>query len=108
HVLTALKAGRSDHFRQSLRVSAQTFDTLVAARENDPIFFNNSTHPQPLPVDQQVAAALYRFGHDGDAASIQAVANWAGLGKGTADLITCRMMTAVLCPGFMQAAVRIP
>ncbi|KAJ7346272.1 hypothetical protein DFH08DRAFT_701535 [Mycena albidolilacea] len=107
HVLTALKAGRADHFRQSLRVSPLTFDKLVSALEDDPIFFNNSNSPQ-LPVDEQVAVALYRFGHDGNAASMQAVANWAGLGKGTVHLITRRVMTAVLRPGFMQEAVRMP
>ncbi|KAJ7125825.1 hypothetical protein C8R43DRAFT_898044, partial [Mycena crocata] len=96
-----------DHFRQELRVSPVTFDALVAALGNDSIFFNNSNHPQ-LPVDQQLAVALYRFGHDGNAASIQGVANWAGLGKGTVHLITRRVMTAVLCPGFMQSAVHMP
>ncbi|KAJ7698402.1 hypothetical protein B0H17DRAFT_927654 [Mycena rosella] len=107
HVLTALKLGRADHFRQALRVTPRTFDALVAALEDDPIFFNNSNHPQ-LPVDQQLAVALYRFGHDGNAASVQSVANWAGLGKGTVHLITRRVMTAVLRPGFMQSAVRMP
>ncbi|KAF7368124.1 DDE Tnp4 domain-containing protein [Mycena sanguinolenta] len=107
HVLTALKNGRPDHFRQNLRVSPLTFDTLVKALEDDPIFFNNSNQPQ-LPVEHQVAVALYRFGHDGNAASLQAVANWAGLGKGTVHLATRRVMTAVLRPGFMQKAVRLP
>ncbi|KAJ7101260.1 hypothetical protein B0H15DRAFT_769697 [Mycena belliarum] len=107
HVLTALKAGRPDHFRQNLRVSPRTFDKLVAALEDDPVFFNNSNHPQ-LPVEQQIAVALYRFGHDGNAASMQAVANWAGLGKGTIHLITRRIMTAVLRPDFMQQAVHLP
>ncbi|KAJ7159347.1 hypothetical protein C8R43DRAFT_881893 [Mycena crocata] len=107
HVLMALKNGRPDHFRENLRVSPLTFDALVAALENDPIFSNNSNHPQ-LPVEQQVAVALFRFGHDGNAASLQAVANWAGLGKGTVHLITRRVMTAVLRPGFMQCAVRMP
>ncbi|KAJ7369144.1 hypothetical protein DFH08DRAFT_984071 [Mycena albidolilacea] len=76
HTLTALKATRADHFRQQLHVSPVTFDKLVATLELGPVFFNNSNRPQ-LPVDQQVAGALYRFGHDGNAASIQAVANWA-------------------------------
>jgi hypothetical protein len=107
HVLTALKVGREDHFRQALRVSPQTFDTLVARLETDPIFFNNSNQPQ-LPVELQVAVALYRFGHDGNAASMQSVANWAGLGKGTVHLYTRRVMTAVLRPSFMQNAVRMP
>jgi hypothetical protein len=50
-------------------------------------------------VEQQVAVALYRFGHDGNAAGLQAVANWAGLGKGTVH---------VLRPSFIQDAVRMP
>ncbi|KAJ7101040.1 hypothetical protein C8R44DRAFT_641666 [Mycena epipterygia] len=107
HVLTALKAGCEDHFRQALRVSPQTFDMLVTRLEDDPVFFNNSNQAQ-LPVEQQVAVVLYRFGHDGNAASIQAVANWAGLGKGTVHLVMRRVMTAVLRPGFMQEAVRMP
>ncbi|KAF7348137.1 hypothetical protein MSAN_01766500 [Mycena sanguinolenta] len=107
HVLTALKAGRDDHFRQALRVSPQTFDKLVACLENDPVFSNNSNQSQ-LSVDQQLAVALYRFGHDGNGASVQSVANWAGLGKGTVHLCTRRVMTAVLRPSFMQAAVRLP
>ncbi|KAF7372059.1 DDE Tnp4 domain-containing protein [Mycena venus] len=85
HVLTALKAGRDDHFREALRVSPQTFDKLVARLENDPIFSNNSNQPQ-LSVEHQLAVALYRFGHDGNSASIQSVANRAGLGKGTVHL----------------------
>ncbi|KAJ7446059.1 hypothetical protein FB451DRAFT_1055356, partial [Mycena latifolia] len=96
-----------DHFHQNLRVSPRTFDALVAALEQDPVFSNNSNHPQ-LPVNLQLAVALYRFGHDGNAASIQAVANWAGPGKGTVHLITWRVMMAVLRPGFMQSAVRMP
>ncbi|KAJ7263643.1 hypothetical protein B0H12DRAFT_1230932 [Mycena haematopus] len=38
HVLTALKAGREDHFRQALRISPQTFDDLVARLDDDPVF----------------------------------------------------------------------
>ncbi|KAJ7735368.1 hypothetical protein B0H16DRAFT_1327126 [Mycena metata] len=107
HVLLKSKAGRPDHFRQNLRVSPATFDKLVKELERDPVFFNDSNHPQ-LPVEQQLAVALYRFGHNGNAASVQAVANWAGLGKGTVHLITRRILTAVLRPGFMQSAVRMP
>ncbi|KAJ7080913.1 hypothetical protein B0H15DRAFT_786879 [Mycena belliarum] len=107
HVLTTLKNEWPDHFCADLRVSPSTFDALVTALQNDPIFFKNSNRPQ-LPVDQQVAVTLYRFGHDGNAASIQSVANRAGLGKGTVHLITRRVLTAVLRPEFMQSAVCMP
>ncbi|KAJ7642546.1 hypothetical protein B0H17DRAFT_1148803 [Mycena rosella] len=39
---------------------------------------------------------------------MQAVGNWAGLGKGTVHLIARRVMTTVLHPGFMQNTVRMP
>lgn len=107
HILTALKAGRADQFRQALPVSPQTFDSLVARLEPDPVFSNNSNHAQ-ISVEQQPAVVLYRFGHDGNAASIQSVANWAGLGKRTVHLCTRRVMTAVLRPSFMKEAVRLP
>jgi hypothetical protein len=61
---------------------------------DDPIFFNNSNNPQ-MPVEDQLAIALYRFGHEGNAASLQSVANWAGVGKGTITLCTRCVMVAV-------------
>jgi len=107
HVLTTQKDLRPDHFRQSLRVSPMTFDKILAKISDDPVFFNNSNNPQQ-PVEEQLAIALYRFGHNGNAAGLQKVANWAGTGKGTVTSATRRVMTAVLRPGFMQEAVRLP
>ncbi|CAK5275896.1 unnamed protein product [Mycena citricolor] len=107
HVLTTWKTTRPDHFREALRVNPATFDELTAKIENDPIFWNESNQPQ-ASVDEQLAVALFRFGHDGNAASLQAVANWAGLGKGTVLLYTRRVMIAILRPSFMQDAVRMP
>jgi hypothetical protein len=71
------------------------------------VFFNNSNQPQ-LPVEIQLAILLYRFGHDGNAASLQSVANWAGVGKGTVMLCTRRVMMAILDRDFMKEAVRFP
>jgi hypothetical protein len=92
---------RPDHFRQALRVSPATFDEIVTKISLDPVFFNNSDW-------QQLAVALYRFGHDGNATSLQSVANWAGLGKGTILLCTRRVMAAILRPRFMKEAVQMP
>ncbi|KJA17757.1 hypothetical protein HYPSUDRAFT_146140 [Hypholoma sublateritium FD-334 SS-4] len=107
HVLMCLKTERADHFRANLRVSPVTFDALASAIETDPVFSNNSQNPQ-MPVEEQLAITLYRFGHDGNAASLQSVANWAGVGKGTVSVVTRRVMTAILRPGFMKNAVRWP
>jgi hypothetical protein len=107
HVLHTLKHSRPDLFRQELRVSPQTFDKILAKIKTDPVFTNNSQNAQ-LPVEHQLAIVLFCFGHDGNAASLQKVANWAGVGKGTVLLATHRCMTAILLPSFMSEAVRMP
>jgi hypothetical protein len=71
------------------------------------VFFNDSNNPQ-LAVKDQLAITLYRFGHDGNAASLQGVANWAGVGKGTVTLCTRHVMATVLQEDFMNAAVYFP
>ncbi|KIL54975.1 hypothetical protein M378DRAFT_18370 [Amanita muscaria Koide BX008] len=90
HVLLEVKNPRPDKFREELRVSPCTFDMLVAAIENDPIFQNASNTAQ-MAVEEQLAITLYRFGHDGNAAGLQGVANWAAVGKGTVLLVTRRL-----------------
>ncbi|KZT23927.1 hypothetical protein NEOLEDRAFT_1157052 [Neolentinus lepideus HHB14362 ss-1] len=60
-----------DKFRENLHVSPHTFNKIVAALEKDP---------------QQVAITLYQFGHDGNSASLQQVANWSGVAKGTVGI----------------------
>jgi hypothetical protein len=107
HVLIVLKNSRPDHFRQALRVSPMTFDKMVERFADDPVFFNNLNQPQ-MPVEDQLAIALYRFGHNGNAASLQSVANWAGVGKGTVTLATRRVMTALLRADFMHEVIRMP
>lgn len=107
HVLGTMKDTRPDLFRQEVRMSPFTFDRLVKELENDPVFGNDSNHGQ-MPVEDQVAITLFRFGHSGNASGLQQVANWAGVGKGTIILVTRRVMTAVLRPQFMAGAVRMP
>ncbi|KAJ7099756.1 hypothetical protein C8R44DRAFT_552807, partial [Mycena epipterygia] len=107
HVLGPLKDTRPDLFCQELRISPFTFDQLVDKLSGDPIFANNSNSGQ-MPVEDQLAIALFRFGHSGNAAGLQKVANWAGVGKGTITLVTRRVMTAILRPDFMSKAVRMP
>ncbi|KAF8966891.1 hypothetical protein BDZ97DRAFT_1657089 [Flammula alnicola] len=107
HVLIALKNQRSDHFRHQFRINPSTFDAIVATIKLDPIFANSSNNAQ-MPVEEQLAIALYRFGRDGNGAGLQEVANWGGVGKGTVTLATRRVMTAVLRPEFMENAVHYP
>ncbi|KAJ6549916.1 hypothetical protein B0H19DRAFT_1264800 [Mycena capillaripes] len=49
--------------------------------EDDPIFTNNSYCSQ-APVEVQLAITLFRFGHDGNAASVDSMAQWAGVSAG--------------------------
>jgi len=107
HVLLTLKSCRPDKFREELCVTPLTFDALIAAIETDPIFQNNSNAAQ-MPVEDQLAITLFRFGHDRNAAGLQGVANWAAVGKGTVGLVSQWVMTAILQPEFMDKSVRFP
>ena len=35
-----------------------------------------------MPLDEQLAITLFRFGHHGNAASVEAIAQWAGTSAG--------------------------
>lgn len=65
-LLDVWKVERPEIFRSYLRVSPRVFDELVEVIKDDPAFHTNSNRPQ-LPVRQQLAIALYRFGHFGNA-----------------------------------------
>jgi hypothetical protein len=47
-------------------------------------------------VDQQLAIALFRFGHFGNSASVESVAQWAGVSAGMVVNTTRRVMVAFL------------
>ncbi|KAF5359926.1 hypothetical protein D9758_013985 [Tetrapyrgos nigripes] len=94
-ILTHSKLHQLKDFRQCLRVSPYTFDHLVERIQNDTIFTNHSSNGQ-MPVADQLAIALYRFGHYGNAAGLDAVRRWAGIGKGTVVLVTKRILAALL------------
>ncbi|KAJ8092395.1 hypothetical protein AAF712_011062 [Marasmius tenuissimus] len=107
HVLDVEKHLYPNKFRESIRLSPTTFDKFVAVIKSNPAFHNNSDNQQ-LPVDEQAAVVLYRFGHHGNAASLQKVTDWAGWGKGTVLLVTRRVMAVILRPAFMNAHVQMP
>ena len=66
---------------------------LVSVLQQDPVFHNQS-HVDQLPIADQVAIALYRFGHHGNAVTTRDVALWAGIGYGTVCLVTNHVMKA--------------
>jgi len=59
-----------------------------------------------MPVDEQLAIALYHFGHYGSAASTMRVALWAGVGFGTVSLVTNRVIKALCLQRFRQSALK--
>jgi hypothetical protein len=93
-----------DIFRSYTRVTPECFGDLVDSIKDHPAFHNNSNNPQ-MPVDEQAAVALYRFGHYGNAASAMKVALWAGVSYGTVRNITIWVMTALCDPRFRAATM---
>ena len=104
-LLTNWKVNRPDIFRSYCRVMPACFDDILAGIKDDEAFQNNSRNEQ-APVDQQLAIALFRFGHFGNAASTMKVALWAGVGYGTVRLFTNHVMLAVCKEKFRRSVLR--
>ncbi|KAI5836562.1 uncharacterized protein SCHCODRAFT_02559024, partial [Schizophyllum commune H4-8] len=107
NLLNEYKVHRPEIFRSYLRISPACFDALLAVIEDDPVFHNNSNNSQ-MPVAHQLAIALYRFGHHGNAASGLKVALLFGVGYGTINLVTSRVIKAVCGERFRTAALQWP
>jgi hypothetical protein len=101
------KINRTEIFRTHLRITPTCFDMLVSVLQQDPVFHNQS-HVDQLPIADQVAIALYRFGHHGNAVTTRDVALWAGIGYGTVRLVTNRVMKAVCGDSFRYAVLHWP
>ena len=85
-LLTEWKVNHSKKICCYLHINPACFDDLVTVIQDDEVFHNNSNNSQ-MPVDEQLAIALFRFGHYGNAASTMKVALWAGIGFGTVRLV---------------------
>src|SRR5258708_10551808 len=94
-ILKCYKEDDMMRFHQNLRISPRTFDILLQFIEDHPTFHNNSNNGQ-WPIPYQLAIALYRFGHFGSAASVEAVTQWAGCSVGEVVKVTCQIMIAFL------------
>lgn len=91
-------------FRSAFRLNPDTFDALASVISYHPVF-HNSSHNSQLPVEWQLAIALFRFGHYGNAASISKTAVWFGVGYGTVDLCTRRVITVICGDDFRQNVI---
>src|SRR6201996_8706839 len=105
-LLTAFSQSETDlnQFLRIVRISPFVFNSIVDMIEHDPVFQNNSQNEQ-TPVDVQLAVTLYRMGRYGNGASLEDVAQFAGIGKGTVVDFTRRCFTAIehLHPLFVRA-----
>ncbi|KAF9502719.1 hypothetical protein BS47DRAFT_1370068, partial [Hydnum rufescens UP504] len=65
---------------------AATFDALLMMIQDDLVFHSNSNKPQ-LPVPYQLAIFLFRISHNGNASSVESIAQWAGHSAGA--VVSC-------------------
>ncbi|KAL0056827.1 hypothetical protein AAF712_016560 [Marasmius tenuissimus] len=106
-LLTDWKHNRQEIFRSYIRMAPEAFDALIEALSTHSVFTNESNFVQ-MPVEHQFVIALYQFGHYGNAVSTVKVALWAGVGFGTVEVVTYRVLQAVLDVKFHEATVYPP
>jgi len=94
-ILVSYKEEDPKRFCRNLRVSPETFDGILDIFDGHPIFYNGSNQPQ-MAVERQLAIGLFRFGHYGNAVSVESVAQWAGCSAGMVVKATRRIIQAVL------------
>ena len=82
------------------------FDELVTRLKDNEIFSSNSiTGQEQISVDKQLLIALRRFG---TGEKIHSLAMWAGIGYGTVDKITRRVLTAIHSSCLREMHIRWP
>ncbi|KAK7442943.1 hypothetical protein VKT23_015887 [Stygiomarasmius scandens] len=92
----ALSPNSPDHqrFVDMVRVTPRVFMTILDLIEDNPVFQNNSNHPQS-PVEVQLAVMLYRLGRYGNGASVGDIARMAGIAEGSVENFTDRCFDAI-------------
>lgn len=101
------KYHQSDLFWKAAQMSPESFDALVSELEGADVFHNQSNNAQ-MSVERQVLMALKRFGAYENVMSLHDVADWAGIRYGTVDLITRRVIIAVLDTNLRACHIRWP
>lgn len=72
-VLHQYRAENPKNFRRNLRVLPATFDALHSKIQDHPVFSSPGSLRPQLPVEHQLAITLYRFGHNGNGASVESI-----------------------------------
>lgn len=86
-------------------MAPSTFDEIVTRIQGHSVFHNNSNNPQ-TEVGIQLAIVLNRFGHYGNAATMEDIGEWAGVSAGTVSNATKRVAIALL--SLHDTYVRMP
>ncbi|KXN80887.1 hypothetical protein AN958_06943 [Leucoagaricus sp. SymC.cos] len=89
-VLVLYKQYDSKHFWKDLCIASKTFDQLLKKIADNLVFISTGSHKQ-IPVDEQLTIALYHFGHFRNAASVEAIGQWAGVSASTVVICTCHV-----------------
>ncbi|KAG8916773.1 hypothetical protein FRC01_002878, partial [Tulasnella sp. 417] len=95
-VLHQYRAENPKNFRRNLRVLPATFDALHTKIQDHPIFSHPGSLRPQLPVEHRLAITLYRFGHNGNGASVESIGQWAGVSAGSVVNSTHHVMRAFL------------
>ncbi|KAJ3804594.1 hypothetical protein F5876DRAFT_70498 [Lentinula aff. lateritia] len=77
-VLELYKKDDPKHFWHNIQVSPSTFDELLAQICDHPVFMSQGSAHQ-IPIQHQLAIAMFRFGHFGNGALVESIAQWAGM-----------------------------
>ncbi|KAE9355365.1 hypothetical protein PR003_g2898 [Phytophthora rubi] len=83
-----------DDFRQLTRTTRESFEFISNKIKDHRVFQNNSDHPQ-APIWLQLAVALDRLGTNGNGSSMGRTTKIWGVGTGTLDLFTARVVIAL-------------
>jgi transposase len=92
-----------ERFKSEIRISRNGFQEILRNIKNHPVFTNNAFNKQ-LSIYDQLSITLYRFGRYGNGASTRDIASHFGLGEGTLNLCTNRVIEAIidLAPRYLQ------
>ena len=75
-----------DLFRSAFRMEPVTYFLLIDRLKDELVFHNDSNNVQ-MPINLQIFIAFKRFRTYGNGSLVHKIANWAGIGHGTVDLV---------------------
>ncbi len=96
--LIALLQYKRDYFRQQTRMCQESFCRLLACIIDNPVFYNNSFHPQRHP-GIQLFVWLQAHGHDGTGLCSIAIAGQSCLSEGSVIVSVSPLRSAAFTIG---------